>query len=131
VKVAVRKQKAEREDDGKGKRKGMVTFAAIGSVAVLLIAGGLGYARFRPGKVVPKPTAVAQPATTNVVLPTPTNLPVATSAAVPTGPTPDQKLRSRSDVMNNQLNAPSRISNDLKMLAGKEPPPSSGFGTGT
>ena len=29
--------------------------------------------------------------------------------------------------MNRQLNAPSRIPNDLKMLAGKEPPPSSGF----
>jgi protein TonB len=32
--------------------------------------------------------------------------------------------------MNSQLNAPSRIPTDLKMLAGKEPPPSSGFGAG-
>jgi protein TonB len=32
--------------------------------------------------------------------------------------------------MNSQLSAPSRISSDLRMLAGKEPPPSSGFGTG-
>jgi protein TonB len=32
-------------------------------------------------------------------------------------------------MMNHQLNAPSRIPSDLKMLAGKEaPPPSSGFG---
>jgi len=30
-------------------------------------------------------------------------------------------------MMSHQLNAPSRIPSDLKMLAGKEPPPSSGF----
>lgn len=131
VRVAVAKQTAEREDTGTGKRKGMVIFAAIGSVAVLLIAGGLGYTRMRPARVAPKPVVAAQPATTNVVLPEPTSLPVATTAAGPAAAGPDQKLRSRSDMMNSQLNAPSRIPNDLKMLAGKEPPPSSGFGTGT
>ncbi len=131
VRVAVAKQTAELEDTSKGKRKGMVMFAAIGSVAVLLIAGGLGYTRMRPAQVAPKPAVVAQPATTNVVLPQPTTLPAATTAAAPAAMGPDQKLRSRSDMMNSQLNAPSRIPNDLKMLAGKEPPPSSGFGTGT
>jgi protein TonB len=130
VKVAVEKQKAEREDNGKGRRKGMLTFAAIGSVAVLLILGALGYTRLRPGQVIPKPPVVAQPTTTNVVLPAPTNLPAATTAAVPAATGPDRTLRSRSDVMNSQLNAPSRIPTDLKMLAGKEPPPSSGFGAG-
>jgi hypothetical protein len=59
VKVAVEKQKAEREDNGKGRRKGMLTFAAIGSVAVLLILGALGYTRLRPGQVIPKPPVVA------------------------------------------------------------------------
>jgi protein TonB len=31
-------------------------------------------------------------------------------------------------MMNRQLKAPSRIPNDLKMLAGREPPPATGFG---
>jgi len=133
VKVAVRKQKAEREDTGKGKRKGMVIYAAAGSVAVLLLAGFLGYARFRPGQAVVKPAVVAQPATTNMVMPAPVSLPAATTqTAQPAATTgADQKLRSRSDVMNSQLSAPSRIPDDLKILAGKEPPPSSGFGSGT
>ena len=131
VKVAVGKQKAESEDNGKGKRKRMVAFAAIGSVAALLILGALGYTRLRPAQVIPKPPVVAQPATTNVVLPEPTSLPAATQTAQPAATGQDRTLRTRLDVMNSQLSAPSRIPNDLKMLAGKEPPPSSGFGTGT
>ncbi|MGA3010160.1 MAG: TonB family protein [Terracidiphilus sp.] len=131
VKVSVGKQRVEREDNGTGKRKGIVVLAAVGSVAVVLLAGYFGYSRLRPGQVAPKPPVVSQPATTNVVLPEPTNTPAVTQTAQPvTAPSPDQKLRSRSDVMNSQLSAPSRISSDLRMLAGKEPPPSSGFGTG-
>jgi protein TonB len=132
VKAAVEEPKAEREE--KRKSKGMVALVAIGSVAVLLGLGTLGYMRLRPGQVTAKPPVAAQPATTNMILPAPTNLPAATQAAAPTtavtAPTPDQKLRSRSDVINSQLNAPSRIPNDLRMLAGKEPPPSAGFGGG-
>jgi len=132
AKVTVESQDVESEGNGKDKRKRMVTFAALGSVAVLLVGGFLGYTRLRPGQVAPKPPVVAQPATTNVALSSPASLPAATQTAQPAATaTPDQKLRARSDVMNNQLSAPSRISNDLKMLAGKEPPPSSGFGTGT
>ena len=140
VKAAVAPPKAEREaeledePEGKGKRKGMVAFAAIGSVAVLLILGTVGYMRSRPGPVTPKPPVAAQQTTTNVVVPAASNLPASMPVAAPTAttattPTPDQKLRSRSDVINSQLNAPSRIPNDLKMLAGKEPP-SAGFGGG-
>ncbi|MFY9853192.1 MAG: energy transducer TonB [Terracidiphilus sp.] len=132
VKVAVAKPKAEREEVVKDKPKRTVIFAAIGSVAVLLIAGGLGYSRLRLAPAVPKtPVVAAQPATTSVVLPEPKSLPSVPTVAAPAAPTPDQRLRSRSDVMNSQLSAPSRISVDLKMLAGKEPPPSSGFGTGS
>jgi protein TonB len=134
VKVAVAEPKAELEEKSEGKRKGMVVFAAAGSVVVLLVAGFLGYTRLRPGPVTPKPPVAAQQATTNIALPEPTNQPAPTPTAESTTttaaatPTPDQKLRSRSDVINSQLNAPSRIPNDLKMLAGKEPPPSTGFG---
>jgi len=100
----------------------MLTFAAI-------VLCGSAYSRcaglypVAAGQVIPKPPVVAQPTTTNVVLPAPTNLPAATTAAVPAATGPDRTLRSRSDVMNSQLNAPSRIPTDLKMLAGKEPPP--------
>jgi protein TonB len=143
AKVAIGARKAERETEredereDKGKRKGMVAFAAAGSVVVLLALGTVGYMRLRPGQVTPKPPVVAQQATTNVVLPEPTNLPASAPAAgttattaATTTTTPDPKLRSRADMINGQLNAPSRIPNDLKMLAGKEPPPSAGFGSG-
>jgi len=34
----------------------------------------------------------------------------------------------QSEMMNNQLTAPTKIPHDIKMVAEKEPPPSSGFG---
>ena len=34
----------------------------------------------------------------------------------------------QSEMMNNQLTAPTRIPHDIKMVAEKEAPPSSGFG---
>jgi len=131
AKVAIEKQKVESESeaDGKGRRKVMA--AVAGSVVVLLAAGFMGYARMRPGQVAAKSPVVTQPATTNVVLPMPTSLPAASQTAQPAPTASDRTLRTRTDLINSQLNAPSRISSDLKMLAGKEPPPSAGFGTAT
>jgi protein TonB len=65
----------------------------------------------------------------NTLKPTPAtpanaNTPTATTETEET----DRPLRSQSDAMNHQLNAPSRIPSDLKTLAGKEAPPTSGFG---
>jgi protein TonB len=37
------------------------------------------------------------------------------------------RQRAQAEAMNHQLNAPSRIPNDLKMLAGREAPPATGF----
>ncbi len=119
----VEKHKAE----SKGKHKGMVAFATVGSLAVLLALGSVGYFKLRPKTVMPKQPVVQQPTTpvTNTPLPAVTNAPA--TAPVPAVSGQDRSLRAQSEIMNSQLAAPSRIPNDLKMLAGKEPPPSSGF----
>ena len=117
----VEKHKAE----SKGKHK-MVAFATVGSLAVLIAFGSVGYFKLRPKTVMPKQPIVQQPTpVTNTPLPVVTNTPA--PAPVPAVSGQDRALRAQSEIMNSQLAAPSRIPNDLKMLAGKEPPPSSGF----
>jgi len=113
-------------DESKGKKKGMAPLFAVGSFALLLILGGAGYLKWRSGMAVPKPSAAPQQTVTNTPLPVATNLPAATPAPEPANTGSDQK-RPQSDMMSHQLTAPSRIPNDLKMLAGREPPPPSGF----
>jgi protein TonB len=124
--AADQKHKAE----SKGKRKGMGLLVAAGSLAALLVLGALGYSHLRSGMAGVKSSAAAQPTTmANTLKPTPAtpanaNTPTATTETEET----DRPLRSQSDAMNHQLNAPSRIPSDLKTLAGKEAPPTSGFG---
>jgi protein TonB len=114
------------------KPKGKVMYIAVGSVAALLVLGGLGYSHMRSGTSTPKPTVA--PTTTMVVNPQkPTPSTPSTTTSAPETTTTDtteteRPLRAQSDAMNHQLNAPSRIPSDLKMLAGKEAP-TSGFGT--
>jgi protein TonB len=111
-------------------------FAAIGSVALLLILVPLGYFKLRPKTVVPNQTVVSQTAISNMDKPTPST-PTDTSAATttttatttPAATTPDVPVRAQSEMMSHQLNAPSRIPTDLKMLAGREAPPSADFGS--
>jgi protein TonB len=107
----------------------------------LLIAGGLGYYKMRPSKTPapyqPVATQAATTASTTTVV-TPPKPTAATSAATGTTASqteqtpatdtavPEKPVRSQVDVVH-QMNATSRIPNDLRMLAGKEPPPSTGF----
>jgi protein TonB len=121
--VAVEKHKAE----GKVEFKGKVAYTALGSLAILLVLGGLGYSRLRSKAVTPTTTAMSLPAPVNTPQPAATNLPASAPVAAPAVTAPGPTPRTQPDMMNNQLAAPSRIPNDLKMLAGKEPPPSSGF----
>jgi protein TonB len=121
--------------EGKEKRKGMVKFAALGAAAFLLIAGALGYFELRPKTATPKPgvapSLASSPATVSTNSMTNSSTPpkptAATPAAAPTAAEPDSTLRAQSAIMSKQLAAPSRIPNDIRMLAGQEPPPSSGF----
>jgi protein TonB len=87
----------------------------------------MGYSKMRHGTTAPKPTVVQQPVVTNTPQQTTaTNLPPP-AAAPATGDTGTDRQHAQAELMSHQLNAPSRIPNDLKMLAGREPPPSSGF----
>jgi protein TonB len=115
----------KRKDEDKGNKKGLVPLVAVGSITLLLVVGGVSLIKMKSGTAMPKPVAAPQTVTTTPQ-PVITNLPVATPAKTP-DTTETDRQRAQSDQMNRQLNAPSRIPNDLKMLAGKEPPPSSGF----
>jgi protein TonB len=122
---SVRAASEKHRDESKGKKKGIVPLIAVGSITLLLILGGVGYTRMKSGTAMPKPTAAPQQTVTNTPPPATTNLPAPPPSA-PVNTEPDRQ-RTQTDLMNRQLSAPSRIPNDLKMLAGKEPPPSSGF----
>jgi protein TonB len=117
----------EREAESKGKSKRTVIIGAVGALVILLALGSAGYYKFKPRTIVLPPPVAVQPAASSQL---PVNLPVAASITAPaTKTTEPDRPRSQSDAMNRQLNAPSRIPMDLKMLAGKEPPPSSSFGS--
>jgi protein TonB len=116
-------EKQEVED--KGKRKPMVLAGAVGSLIILLALGSLSYYKFRTRTIVLPPPVAALPAT-NTSMPVTANLPAATTAPATAASEPDRP-NAQAVAMSHQLNAPSRIPNDLRMLAGKEPPPSSGF----
>jgi protein TonB len=122
----------KRKDESKSKKKGLVPIIAAGSLAVLLILGYLGYSKMRPGTTVSKPTVAPQQQQTAVNTPqqAATNV-TATTQSQTQAPTPanteTDHQRAQAEMMNRQLSTPSRIPNDLKMLAGRESPPSSGF----
>jgi protein TonB len=124
----------EAEGTGKGKKK--TAFWAVGGVAVLLIAGSLGYMKMRPRTVMPNQPAGSQSQTAMTNMEKPTAAMPATTSNTPvtantqTTPPAEQTvpLRAQSEAMSKQLNAPSRISSDLKALTGRVAPPSSDFG---
>jgi TonB family protein len=126
------------EPEGK-KKTGL--FVGIGIAAVLLIGGGGGFAylHMRSGTPAPKSSVASQMAanSSTELKPTPSGATGAatamnTSATTPatTTDTTDNGRQNHADseMMNHQLNAPSRISSDLKTLSGKDAPPAAGFG---
>jgi TonB family protein len=130
--TASAKHKAESED--KPKKTGM--FAAIGAVAVLLVAGVLVYPHLHSGMTAPKPAVASQSAaattalsTTTTMKPSPSTQTTTVTPADTTDTTPaENTVHPNTELMNRQLTAPSKISSDLKMLAGKDAAPASGFG---
>jgi protein TonB len=119
-------------DESSEKKKGMMPLIGAGSITLLLIIGFLGYSKMHTSTTAPKPTIAPQQQT--VVNTQPQAATIATSpaqqsqtqAATPASTDTDHQ-RTQADMMNRQLSSPSRIPSDLKMLAGREPPPSSGF----
>jgi TonB family protein len=130
--TASAKHKAESE--GKPKKTGM--FAAIGAVAVLLVAGVLVYPHLHSGMTAPKPAVAPQSAaattalsTADTIKPSPSTQTTAVTPAASNDTTPaENTVRPNTELMNRQLTAPSKISSDLKMLGGRDAAPASGFG---
>jgi protein TonB len=126
----------KRPAEGKGKGKGTLIFATAGA-AVLL--GGLGFAYFRhqPKTAAPNTTTVVmQPATTTAPMamttasaskPSASSAAAANEAATQSATPQARPLRAESEAMDHQLNAPSRISRDLKALSGKDVPATASF----
>jgi len=123
----------------KGKKTGL--FVGIAAALVLIAGGGYGYLHMRSSVTAPKTTAISQTSdnSSTTLKPTPagstgsqaqTVAPTTAAAAAATPDNTDNGHLSRADseMMNHQLNAPSRISSDLKTLAGKDAPPAAGFG---
>ncbi len=117
------------KDESTGKKKGLMPLIGAGTVTLLLILGFLGYSKSRPGTTAPKPTvAPQQQAAVNTPQQAATNVTAPTQSQTQAQANTDtDHQRTQADLMSHQLNAPSRIPSDLKMLAGREPPPSSGF----
>ncbi len=127
---------------GNGRRKVTMALFVVGLLLIILIA--LGYFKLRsradtseqPVAMSPAPPNPAPAKTLNVPaapeLPKPgAGTPGAGTASTqtPAAETPQQAdLGAQSEVMNEQLTAPSRIPNDLKRAAEKGTPPSAGFG---
>src|ERR1700686_2327160 len=100
------------ESAGKIKSKSkywmMVTFITNGSILLLLVLIPLIYP-----EALPKTAMLTQ------------------LVAPPPPPPPPEAIKIvhvQSEMMNNQLTAPTRIPHDIKMVAEKEAPPTSGFG---
>jgi protein TonB len=125
---------AKHKDESEGKPKKTGLFAAIGAVAVLLVAGVLVYPRMHSGMTAPKPAVAPQPATSalstsDTIKPSPSTQTNAMTPAASNETTPaENTVRPNTELMSRQLNAPSKISSDLKMLGGRDAAPASGFG---
>ena len=123
--------RSEGKSEGKSKNKMMVTFVSIGAVLLILIP--LGYFKLLPKlakqgqSVVPQPTTTSLTPTQTTSL-TPTTKPKPAPTPLTETPEAVPTPRVQSEMMNNQLNAPTRISHDIKTMSEKDAPPSSGFG---
>ena len=127
----------EEETESKGKGK---IFAIVGAVALLLAGGSVGYLKYGHKTVEANPNVASQGTTSTLSTPKPSaampssEQPVTTAAASTEAVTDDSAtrqeaaLRAQADKMDHQLNAPSRLPGDLKLLAGQEAAPTSGFG---
>jgi protein TonB len=128
----------EDRDLGKGGRKVRMALFAVGLLLLILIA--LGYFKLRSRADMARQPTVSKPAPPNLPQTGAMNLPAAPQLPKPAAgnaPTltpaaakPQQvALGAQSEVMSEQLTAPSRIPSDLGGGAEKGTPPSAGFGS--
>jgi TonB family protein len=132
--------KADSLDDQPEAKKKTGLIVGIGIVALVLVGGGFGYLHMRSSATAQKSATISQTTINSSpdLKPTPSSPTVteATSVATTANSAADteetsNKSHADSEMMNHQLNAPSRISSDLKTLAGgKDAPPAAGFGAG-
>jgi protein TonB len=124
------------EPEGK-KKTGL--FVGIAAAVLLIAGGGFGYLRMHSGATAPKSSITSQAAenSSTELKPTPsgsnstsTAAPAAVSTDAPQAAAADtdRQNHTNAQMMDHQLNAPSRISSDLKTLSGKDAPPAAGFG---
>jgi protein TonB len=112
------------KDESKGGKKKLLSLIGAGSLTFVLVLGFMTYSRMRSVTLAPKPPVAQQQVAANTPQQAVTNTPASAPAPTPTpAATGDDRQRAQSEMMSHQLNAPSRIPSDLKMLAGKEPPP--------
>ncbi|MGD0830002.1 MAG: TonB family protein [Terracidiphilus sp.] len=133
AKVSASRQKVEIEDDG-GEKKKTGLFIGIGVAAVLLLGGGFGYMKMHSKPAAASSTAPTQTAISNLPQPTPSAMTMtangstpapggnATTATTTTDTAADRTQRASSENISAQLSAQSKISTDLRTLAGKEAP---------
>jgi len=114
------------EEDGKRKPKAKVMVASIGAVVILLILISLIHSKLssKPGPQKQAVTQETQALSTTGETKTSASTPTSASPTT-TDTTPSSHVKS--DMMNKQLNAPSRIPKDLRKGADQEAP-SSGVG---
>lgn len=136
----------QQEDESKGKQKKMLI--AVGAVVLLLAGGGVAYRMSSSKPVTPNQPVVSQSTTTETLANTGntgTTLSASqkpgaataanssqtatatTATATATPDTPSGISGKQSEMMKSQLNAPSKISNDLKALGANQPAPNAGF----
>jgi protein TonB len=126
---------AEPEEDGLGKKKIMLISIAAG-VLVLVILVVLYFTMFRkssekkPVVVVPQPTVSYTPDAPEPLQQGKPNPSTLVQATPDTGAPAAQVPTVKSEMMNTQLNAPSRISKDVKGQERDAAPPPASFATG-
>lgn len=125
---------SEQEDESKSKRMKML--AAGGVVLLVIVAGTVGY--LKSGS---KPATANQPVAQQTATTSPNGEAPSQTATAPTQSTPQQNNTApaqtpepqqgvsgkQSEMMKSQLNAPSKISNDLKALGANQQAPAGGF----
>lgn len=122
---------------GSGRRKVRMALLAIGLLLLILIA--LGYFKLRSRADTARQPVAMNPAPANPAPAKTLNVPAApelpkpaagnASTLTPAAAKPQQvELGAQSEVMSQQLTAPSRIPSDFKGAAEKGTPPSAGFG---
>jgi len=113
--------------ESESKHKKTVMFVAAGSTLLLLIVISLMYLKPRPSTAVPDQSHLQQPATATLPTPETKKTKPKPSPSGETATEAEQTPSVPSEMMNDQLNAPTRIPREIKVPEKEAPPLSSGF----